>query len=194
MATMAPTPVLPEASLVGALSAQLRRPAPGSAMSAKRQLQPSRERRQWPSVTQGWAVGAEGRTHHLMASPALNPVFETSESFGRDAVTPTAEALRNWRGLGALRCTCRISWTVSTGSSPSTRSPLRDGRVRETCFRWRSARPDPCGLRSGRPRRRVCTHWRARQPRSLLSQPKYRRLLVDDVLPSSGRPVVSSSR
>ena len=30
--------------------------------------------------------------------------------------------------------------------------------------------------------------------RSSLSQPKYRRLLVDDVLPSSGRPAVSSSR
>jgi len=31
-------------------------------------------------------------------------------------------------------------------------------------------------------------------PRSSLSQPKYRRLLVDDVLSSSGRPAVSSSR
>jgi len=31
-------------------------------------------------------------------------------------------------------------------------------------------------------------------PRSSLSQAKYRRLLVDDVSPSSGRPAVSSSR
>ena len=28
----------------------------------------------------------------------------------------------------------------------------------KSCFRWRSARPHPCGLRSGRPRRRVRTH------------------------------------
>jgi hypothetical protein len=31
-------------------------------------------------------------------------------------------------------------------------------------------------------------------PRSSLSQPKYRRLLVDEVSPSSGRPAASSSR
>ena len=28
----------------------------------------------------------------------------------------------------------------------------------KSCSRWRSARPHPCGLRSGRPRRRVRTH------------------------------------
>lgn len=39
------------------------------------------------------------------------------------------------------------------------------------------------------------THALARSaPRCLLSQPKYRRLLVDDVSPSSDRPAVSSSR
>jgi hypothetical protein len=37
-------------------------------------------------------------------------------------------------------------------------APLRDRRVRESCSRWRSARPHPCGLRSRRPRRRVRTH------------------------------------
>ena len=39
------------------------------------------------------------------------------------------------------------------------------------------------------------THAFARSaPRCSLSQPKYRRLLADDVSPSSGRPAVSSSR
>jgi hypothetical protein len=58
------------------------------------------------------------------------------------------------------------------------------------------------GVRPGSPMRSTkwtastpSTHALARSaPRSLLSQPKYRRLLVDDVLPSSGRPAVSSSR
>jgi len=48
---------------------------------------------------------------------AVNPVFETAESFGRTpcTVTPISETRTNWRCFGAPRCNCRISSTVSTG-------------------------------------------------------------------------------
>jgi hypothetical protein len=61
---------------------------------------------------------------------------------------------------------------VSGGVRPA--SPMRSTK-------WTSSMPS--------------THASARSaPRSSLSQPKYRRLLVDDVSFSSGRPTVSSSR
>jgi len=40
MPALAPTPVFPEATLVGVLSAQLRRPRPRSGMSAQRRFRP----------------------------------------------------------------------------------------------------------------------------------------------------------
>ena len=58
-------------------------------------------------------------------------------------VTPITETRRNWRCFGAPRCTCRISSTVSTGSSPSTRRRLArrtpDAEfIRKQPFAWRA--------------------------------------------------------
>ena len=42
----------------------------------------------------------------------------------RQAVTPISETRTNWCCFGGPRCTCRISSTFTTGSSPSTRRRL----------------------------------------------------------------------
>jgi hypothetical protein len=47
-----------------------------------------------------------------------------------EVVTPITETRTNWRCFGAPGCTCPISWTVSTGSSPST--PRRLASVHPT--------------------------------------------------------------
>jgi hypothetical protein len=64
-----------------------------------------------------------GRRNILMVSTrcAEAPVRFTQSSL---AVTSISKTHRNWGCFGGPRCTCRISSTVSTGSSPSTRRRL----------------------------------------------------------------------
>src|SRR5271166_7214080 len=83
-----------------------------------------------------------GLTHYLVLAswkPAashsrLSIRFRNLRVIRSDAVTPLTETRTNWRCFGGPRCTCRISSTVSTGSSPSTRRRLASVRPTPSSF------------------------------------------------------------
>ena len=86
-----------------------------------------------PSAAQRRCDGADSDKRTIWSWLAGNPRprtvgpqsgFRNLGVIRSDAVTPIAETRTNWRCFGAPRCTCRISSTVSTGSSPSMRRRL----------------------------------------------------------------------
>jgi hypothetical protein len=81
MVALARTLVLPEATRVGALSAQLRRPRPRSATSAIRRLQPSGERK-----LRSFIIGVANGSYPTLCCPSRPvPVREESDRCGYSA-------------------------------------------------------------------------------------------------------------
>jgi hypothetical protein len=100
----------------------LRRKPSRSALTFKRRLRPSVAQESRDGVDSGqrtiWSWLA-GNPRPRTVGPQSG--FRNLRVIRSDAVTPITETRTNWRCFGAPRCTCRISSTVSTGSSPSTR-------------------------------------------------------------------------
>jgi hypothetical protein len=74
MTAFARTPGLPEATLVRALPAQLRRPRPRPAMSGQRRLQPAASRK-YPPFADGLTNGSNRPSHDILSRAAQRPLL-----------------------------------------------------------------------------------------------------------------------